>query len=343
MANASVELPPRVFSPSRSPRHAGVRRCPAPRVQAVARPSTVNAVAAPAEPLATVSTKRATVSKEQGEDLYKDMYLGRLFEDTCAQMYYRGKMFGFVHLYCGQEAVSTGVIRLLEERDYVCSTYRDHVHALSKGVHPNAVCVPPLYLPAAPWTPKTDEARLYSCPKTVLSCLCGWPLLGHGRAVRQGHWRVPWTGRIHAHVLSRPWLRESPITTYFAQYENPRSGSCRSSHKVVAPCCLQLGGFAFIGEGIPIGLGAAFQSRYRKVDHPFSSFSSPLASRVVPPNLYAGGCCLLGCQRSHGAVLSCLIQDVLGEEGDMAVTCSFFGDGTCNVGTDSHVVLTFPY
>lgn len=50
------------------------------------------------------------------------------------QMYYRGKMFGFVHLYSGQEAVSSGVIRLLRPDDKVCSTYRDHVHALSKGV-----------------------------------------------------------------------------------------------------------------------------------------------------------------------------------------------------------------
>lgn len=34
-----------------------------------------------------------------------------LKQEMCAQMYYRGKMFGFVHLYSGQEAVSTGVIR----------------------------------------------------------------------------------------------------------------------------------------------------------------------------------------------------------------------------------------
>nr|YP_009244786.1 pyruvate dehydrogenase E1 component alpha subunit [Pyropia pulchra]AMK97028.1 pyruvate dehydrogenase E1 component alpha subunit [Pyropia pulchra] len=66
--------------------------------------------------------------------LYADMLLGRNFEDMCAQMYYKGKMFGFVHLYNGQEAVSTGVIKLLNPTDYVCSTYRDHVHALSKGV-----------------------------------------------------------------------------------------------------------------------------------------------------------------------------------------------------------------
>jgi pyruvate dehydrogenase E1 component alpha subunit len=58
------------------------------------------------------------------------MILGRFFEDKCAEMYYRGKMFGFVHLYNGQEAVSTGVIQAMRPgEDYVCSTYRDHVHA----------------------------------------------------------------------------------------------------------------------------------------------------------------------------------------------------------------------
>ena len=46
---------------------------------------------------------------------------------------------GFVHLYSGQEAVSTGVIRHLNQDDYICSTYRDHVHALSKNVPPREI------------------------------------------------------------------------------------------------------------------------------------------------------------------------------------------------------------
>ncbi|KAK4402422.1 Pyruvate dehydrogenase E1 component subunit alpha-3, chloroplastic [Sesamum angolense] len=74
------------------------------------------------------------ITKEEGLVLYEDMVLGRFFEDMCAQMYYRGKMFGFVHLYNGQEAVSTGFIKFLKKEDCVVSTYRDHVHALSKGV-----------------------------------------------------------------------------------------------------------------------------------------------------------------------------------------------------------------
>ncbi len=79
------------------------------------------------------------ISRDEALMLYEDMTLGRTFEDKCAEMYYRGKMFGFVHLYNGQEAVATGVIRALKSTDYVCSTYRDHVHALSTGIPPRAV------------------------------------------------------------------------------------------------------------------------------------------------------------------------------------------------------------
>ena len=90
--------------------------------------------------LPTFQPQRSQINREQGLILYEDMTLGRLFEDKCAEMYYRGKMFGFVHLYNGQEAVSTGVIKAMRQNeDYVSSTYRDHVHALSAGVPPQEV------------------------------------------------------------------------------------------------------------------------------------------------------------------------------------------------------------
>lgn len=76
----------------------------------------------------------STLTREEGLVVYEDMVLGRFFEDKCAEMYYRGKMFGFVHLYNGQEAVSSGIVKAMRPDDYVCSTYRDHVHALSAGV-----------------------------------------------------------------------------------------------------------------------------------------------------------------------------------------------------------------
>lgn len=135
----------------------------------------------------------ALLTREDGLTVYEDMVLGRYFEDKCAEMYYRGRMFGFVHLYNGQEAVSSGVIKCLRSDDYVCSTYRDHVHALSAGVPANNVM-----------------AELFGkqtgCSK------------GRGGSM---------------HLFS-------------------------SEHNL-------LGGFAFIGEGIPVALGAAFQSHYRRV------------------------------------------------------------------------------
>ncbi|NJK29024.1 MAG: pyruvate dehydrogenase (acetyl-transferring) E1 component subunit alpha [Acaryochloris sp. SU_5_25] len=80
------------------------------------------------------STSKTSITRDQGLVLYEDMVLGRAFEDKCAEMYYRGKMFGFVHLYNGQEAVSTGIAKAMRPDDFICSTYRDHVHALSAGV-----------------------------------------------------------------------------------------------------------------------------------------------------------------------------------------------------------------
>ncbi|MBC7969130.1 MAG: pyruvate dehydrogenase (acetyl-transferring) E1 component subunit alpha [Verrucomicrobia bacterium] len=141
----------------------------------------------------TFQSATATVTKAEGLRLYEDMVLGRFFEDKCAEMYYRGKMFGFVHLYNGQEAVSTGVIQAMRPgEDYVCSTYRDHVHALSAGV------------PA-----RNVMAELFGketgCSK------------GRGGSM---------------HLFS-------------------------AEHRL-------LGGYAFIGEGIPVATGAAFQSKYRR-------------------------------------------------------------------------------
>jgi pyruvate dehydrogenase E1 component alpha subunit len=86
--------------------------------------------------LPTFNNATVQITKEEGLGLYEDMTLGRLFEDKCAEMYYRGKMFGFVHLYNGQEAVCSGIIKgaMRPGEDFISSTYRDHVHALSAGV-----------------------------------------------------------------------------------------------------------------------------------------------------------------------------------------------------------------
>ena len=69
------------------------------------------AVEAPSKPATKPSSapgkNGALISPEVAQDLYTDMKLGREFEEMCAQQYYRGKCFGFVHLYSGQEVSST--------------------------------------------------------------------------------------------------------------------------------------------------------------------------------------------------------------------------------------------
>ena len=143
-------------------------------------------------PLPTFQASESQVTRDEGLTIYEDMVLGRYFEDKCAELYQRGKVKGFVHLYNGQEAVCSGVVKAMRSDDYVCSTYRDHVHALSAGVSARAVMA---------------------------------ELFGKETGCSKGR-----GGSMHM----------------FSKEHN------------------MLGGFAFIGEGIPVALGAAFQTRYRR-------------------------------------------------------------------------------
>ncbi len=143
-------------------------------------------------PLPIFQASESQVTRDDGLRIYEDMVLGRYFEDKCAELYQRGKVKGFVHLYNGQEAVCSGVVKAMRSDDYVCSTYRDHVHALSAGVSARAVMA---------------------------------ELFGKETGCSKGR-----GGSMHM----------------FSKEHN------------------MLGGFAFIGEGIPVALGAAFQSRYRR-------------------------------------------------------------------------------
>lgn len=65
--------------------------------------------------------------------IYSDMVLIREFEERTAEMYARGKITGFCHLYIGEEAVAVGAISAIHQADYVVSSYRDHGHCLMKG------------------------------------------------------------------------------------------------------------------------------------------------------------------------------------------------------------------
>jgi pyruvate dehydrogenase E1 component alpha subunit len=80
-----------------------------------------------------------TLSEERGVALLTTMVRIRRFEERCVELYSAGRIRGFLHLYIGQEAVAAGVIGHLDADDAVVSTYRDHGHAVAKGVPMAAV------------------------------------------------------------------------------------------------------------------------------------------------------------------------------------------------------------
>lgn len=71
--------------------------------------------------------------------LYHKMLLIRRFEEKCVEMYSKEKIRGFLHLYIGEEAVAVGVMHALSSEDAVFATYREHGHALARGIHPNRI------------------------------------------------------------------------------------------------------------------------------------------------------------------------------------------------------------
>ena len=72
-------------------------------------------------------------------ELLKSMLRIRMFEEKCAEAYTQEKIRGFLHLYDGEEAIAAGIIPLLEDQDRLVATYREHGHALARGVPMGAV------------------------------------------------------------------------------------------------------------------------------------------------------------------------------------------------------------
>ncbi len=75
-----------------------------------------------------------TLSREQSIALLEQMLRIRRFEEKCAELYSAGKIRGFLHLYIGEEAIAAGVMPALEADDAVLATYREHGHALARGL-----------------------------------------------------------------------------------------------------------------------------------------------------------------------------------------------------------------
>ena len=76
----------------------------------------------------------APVERDHALELLRQMLLIRRFEERCAELYQAGKIRGFLHLYIGEEAIATGAMQAIGADDAVVSTYREHGHALARGM-----------------------------------------------------------------------------------------------------------------------------------------------------------------------------------------------------------------
>ena len=76
------------------------------------------------------------LNKQQLAEFYRQMLLIRRFEEACGRLYMQGKIRGFLHLYIGEEAIAVGTMSALRPDDYVIGHYRDHGHAIAKGMDP---------------------------------------------------------------------------------------------------------------------------------------------------------------------------------------------------------------
>jgi pyruvate dehydrogenase E1 component alpha subunit len=81
-----------------------------------------------------VGTRRRAIQRDHALLLLKEMLRIRRFEEKAAELYTQGKIRGFLHLYIGEEAVAVGAMQALTPDDAIVATYREHGHALVRGL-----------------------------------------------------------------------------------------------------------------------------------------------------------------------------------------------------------------
>lgn len=80
--------------------------------------------------------KELGLGKEELAWMFESMFEQRRFEERAMQMYQKGKFGGFLHLYIGQEAISTGTVKAFNDDDDIITAYRDHGWGLVRGITP---------------------------------------------------------------------------------------------------------------------------------------------------------------------------------------------------------------
>ncbi len=93
-----------------------------------------NNAAGEAAMAAQAGSPQPSPEREHSLLLLRDMIRIRRFEEKCAELYSAAKIRGFLHLYIGEEAIAVGAMQALEPDDAIVATYREHGHALVRGI-----------------------------------------------------------------------------------------------------------------------------------------------------------------------------------------------------------------
>ena len=86
-----------------------------------------------------MSGNKVKLDRSHCRELLFQMLRIRRFEEKCAEVYTQEKIRGFLHLYIGEEAIAVGLSQALEPQDAVVATYREHGHALARGISAAAI------------------------------------------------------------------------------------------------------------------------------------------------------------------------------------------------------------
>ena len=87
----------------------------------------------------TAKASKGGPTRAHAAELLRTMLLIRRFEEKAAELYQAGNIRGFLHLYIGEEAVGVGAMQALTQDDNVVATYREHGHALARGLPPGSL------------------------------------------------------------------------------------------------------------------------------------------------------------------------------------------------------------
>ncbi len=129
------------------------------------------------------ATAREELGDERILEMLRTMVLLRRFEHHAGRAYQRRKIQGFCHLYSGQEAVAVGSLSAATMEDYIVSHYREHGHALARGMEPKAVMAELFGKVTGCAGGKGGSMHLYDVERRFMG---GWGIVGGQIALGNG-------------------------------------------------------------------------------------------------------------------------------------------------------------